>query len=408
LHAVRIVDIREMTVPLRTNVSNSTINFSKMTVSVLALVSDQVRDGEPVIGYGFNSTGRYAQGGMLRERMIPRVLEAEPDSLVGEHGDLDPALVWRVAMRDEKAGGHGDRAVAMGILDMAAWDLAAKLACVPLHRLLSVRLDDPRIPHEPLEKVWVYAAGGYYYPDRGIDALQAEMRSYLEMGYRTVKIKIGGAPLDEDLRRIEAVLDVLPEGCDLAVDANARFDLDEALAYGDALSAYPLRWYEEGGDPLDHEALARLAERYEGPLATGENLMSFQDARNLIRYGGLRPDRDILQFDPALCYGLTEFRRIVAMLDAAGWSRDRCVPHGGHQFNLAVVSAFHLGGCESYPTMFAPFGGFADGCPVEDGYVRLPDAPGIGLERKASLGPVLADVRTHGARTSGRRSTNRL
>lgn len=390
---VRIVDVRETTVPIVADMSNAFINFSSMTVSVLALVSDEVRDGEPVVGYGFNSNGRYAQGGLLRDRIIPRVLDADPAGLIGEHGDIDPELVWRAAMRDEKPGGHGDRAVAMGILDMAAWDLVAKLAGVPLYRLLSDRARDPRTPAEPLSHVWVYAAGGYYYPDRGIEALQAEMRSYVDLGYRTVKVKIGGAPIDEDLRRIEAVLDVLPEGCDLAVDANGRFDLEEALAYADALSAYPLRWYEEAGDPLDYAALARLAERYEGPLATGENLLSFHEARNLIRYGGLRPDRDILQMDPALSYGLTEFRRTVSMLFDSGWDPDRCVPHGGHQFNLSIAAAFHLHGCESYPGIFEPFGGFADGHPVEDGHVRLPDAPGIGLEHKASLAPVLAALR---------------
>ena len=386
---MRIVDVRETTVPIQADMSNAFINFSRMTVSVLALVTDEVRDGEPVVGYGFNSNGRYAQGGLLRERIIPRVLEADPGSLVGEHGDIDPQLVWRAAMRDEKPGGHGDRAVAMGVLDMAAWDLAAKLAGMPLQHLVSARARDPRTPEGAAERVWVYAAGGYYYPDRGIEALQAEMRSYLDLGYRTVKMKIGGAPLPEDLRRIEAVLDVLPPGCDLAVDANGRFDLDEALAYADALAAYPLRWYEEAGDPLDLDALARLAERYDGPLATGENLLSFQEARNLIRYGGLRPDRDILQMDPALSYGLTEFRRTVAMLFDSGWNPDRCVPHGGHQLNLAIASALHLHGCESYPGIFEPFGGFADGYPVEDGHVRLPDVPGIGLERKASLAPVL-------------------
>lgn len=390
---MRIVDIRETTVPLEADMSNAFINFSTMNVSVLALITDEVRDGEPVVGYGFNSNGRYAQGGLLRERIIPRVLEADPSSLVGEHGDIDPELVWRAAMRDEKPGGHGDRAVAMGILDMAAWDLAAKLAGVPLYRLLSDRARDPRTPPAPLEKVWVYAAGGYYYPDRGIQALQDEMRSYLDLGHHTVKMKIGGAALHQDLRRIEAVLGVLPGGCDLAVDANGRFDLDEALAYADALGAYPLRWYEEAVDPLDFEALARLAERYEGPLATGENLLSFQEARNLIRYGGLRSDRDILQMDPALSYGATEFRRTVAMLFDSGWNPDRCVPHGGHQFNLSIAAAFHLHGCESYPGIFEPFGGFADEYPIEDGYVRLPDAPGIGLERKASLAPVLAAVR---------------
>ncbi|GAA0384221.1 hypothetical protein Acor_78280 [Acrocarpospora corrugata] len=188
------------------------------------------------------------------------------------------------------------------------------------------------------------------------------------------------------------MLAVLPEGCTLAVDANGRFTGEEAIAYGDALAAYPLHWYEEPTDPLDYAAIAKLAARYPGALATGENLMSFQDARNLARYGGLREDRDVLQMDPALSYGFTEFRHTLAALHEAGWSATRCVPHGGHQFNLAIAAATPLGGCESYPGIFAPFGGFADGYGIEDGYVRLPDAPGIGLELKAGLGKVLHEL----------------
>jgi len=390
---MRIVDIRELTVPIEADMSNAFINFSKMDVSVVALITDEVRDGRRVVGYGFNSNGRYAQAGLLRTRVIPRVLEAAPDSLVDPaSGRLDPHRIWAAGMRDEKPGGHGDRAVAIGILDMAAWDLAAKLAGLPLHRLLA-DLDIPGRPSTaPAEKVWVYAAGGYYYPDRGIDALQDEMCGYLDLGYRTVKMKIGGAPLEEDLRRIEAVLAILPEGCTLAVDANGRFTPAEAIAYGDALKAYPLHWYEEPTDPLDYAALAELAARYPGPLATGENLMSFPDARNLVRYGGLRADRDVLQMDPALSYGFTEFRRTLTALYEAGWSPARCVPHGGHQFNLAIAAAMPLGGCESYPGIFAPFGGFADGYGIEDGYVRLPEEPGIGLELKSSLGKVLQEL----------------
>ncbi len=387
---MRIVDIRDITVPIQTDMRNAFINFSSMNVSVLALITDEIRDGHPVIGFGFNSNGRYAQRGLLRDRLIPRVRAAEPDSLVNpETGMLDPARIWTAAMRDEKPGGHGDRAVAMGILDMASWDLAAKLAGQPLHRLLATTRPDP---DQPLEKVWVYAAGGYYYPDRGLDALQDEMRGYLDLGYRTVKMKIGGAPLAEDLRRIEAVLDILPAGCRLAVDANGRFEAQEAVAYGKALAAYDLQWYEEPVDPLDYAGLAEVAETYQGPLATGENLLSWQESRNLLRYGGLRPDRDVLQMDPALSYGLTEFRTTLTTMDEYGWSSRRCVPHGGHQFALAISAALHLGGCESYPGVFAPFGGFADGYDVENGFITPCEAPGIGLEEKSSLREILREA----------------
>lgn len=215
--------------------------------------------------------------------------------------------------------------------------------------------------------------------------MQEEMRGYLDQGYTVVKMKIGGGPLSEDLKRIEAVLDVVGSGPRLAVDANGRFDLATAVDYAKALAPYGLRWYEEAGDPLDFMLQAELANYYSGPMATGENLFSVQDARNLIRYAEMRPDRDILQFDCALSYGLVEYLRIIDMLEENGWSRRSCIPHGGHQLSLNMAAGLGLGGNESYPQVFQPFGGFADRIEVVDGYVRLPTAPGVGFEEKADL-----------------------
>jgi L-alanine-DL-glutamate epimerase-like enolase superfamily enzyme len=379
---VRIVDIREKVVPIASEISNAYIDFGKMTVSVVALITDVVRDGKPVVGYGFNSNGRYAPSGLLRERFFPRLLAAPAESLLDETGEsFDPQRVWAAMMRNEKPGGHGERSVAVGVLDMAIWDATAKAAGVPLYRLLAGRYRSG----EAASKVFVYAAGGYYYPHKGLRALQDEMQSYLALGYSVVKMKIGGAPLAEDLRRIDSVLEILEQPDQLAVDANGRFDRDTAIAYARALAPYGLRWFEEPGDPLDFELQAALAEHYPGAMATGENLFSVQDARNLIRYAGLRPDRDILQFDCALSYGLVEYLRILDMLAENGWSAQRCIPHGGHQLSLNMAAGLGLGGNESYPGIFQPFGGFADGIAVEDGHVRLPDIPGIGFEAKGEL-----------------------
>lgn len=386
---MRIVEIREQAVPIKSEIRNAYIDFSQMTASVVALVTDVVRDGRPVVGFGFNSNGRYGAGGLIRERFAPRLEQADPDSLIDESGDnLDPFKIWACLMTNEKPGGHGERSVAVGVIDMAVWDAVAKIAGVPLWRLLADRFNGGRAD----DRVWVYAAGGYYFPGKGLDALKDEMRSYRDRGYRTVKMKIGGDSLEEDLRRIEAVLEVVGDGRDLAVDANGRFDLETALAYARALAPYGLRWYEEAGDPLDYRLQAILSEYYEGPMATGENLFSMQDARNLIRYGGMRPDRDVLQFDCALSYGLVEYLRTLDMLKAHGWSARRVVPHGGHQMSLNIAAGLGLGGNESYPDVFKPFGGFADGIPVEDGHVRLPDIPGIGFEAKNDLYAVMREI----------------
>jgi L-alanine-DL-glutamate epimerase-like enolase superfamily enzyme len=386
---MRITDIRERTVPINDPIANAYIDFSKMTCSVVALITDVVRDGRPVVGYGFNSNGRYGQGALMRERFFPRLREADPKVLVDATGEnIDPAAVWRVLMTNEKPGGHGERAVAVGTIDMAVWDAVAKIAGVPLWRLLADRYRGGVAD----EKVWVYAAGGYYYPGKGLTALQDEMRGYRDRGYRVVKMKIGGVPLEEDLRRIEAVLEVMGEGQNLAVDANGRFDLPTAIAYAEALLPYGLFWYEEAGDPHDFALQAELAKHYERPMATGENLFAHQEARNLLRYGGMRPDRDWLQFDCALSYGLVEYLRTLEVMEGMGWSTRRVVPHGGHQMSLNIAAGLHLGGNESYPDVFRPFGGFADGIRVEDGYVKLPQIPGVGFEAKAELSRLMREL----------------
>src|SRR5579872_5939789 len=199
---MRIVDIREVTLPIASAIANAYIDFSKMTLSLVAVVTDVVRDGRTVVGYGFNSNGRYGQGGLIRERFAPRLMQADPASLLDDSGDnLDPDRVWSTLMRNEKPGGHGERSVAVGTIDMAVWDAVAKIAGKPLFRLLAERHGLKANP-----RVFVYAAGGYYYPGKDTSKLRGEMRSYLDRGYNVVKMKIGGASIREDRARIEAVL----------------------------------------------------------------------------------------------------------------------------------------------------------------------------------------------------------
>lgn len=378
---MRILDVVEITKPIASPIRNAYIDFSKMTTSLVAVVTDVEVDGRRVVGYGFNSNGRYGQGGLIRERFRDRILEADPESLLnGKGNNLDPHKVWAVMMSNEKPGGHGERSVAVGTLDMAIWDATAKIANKPLFRLLAEMKGVEANP-----RVFVYAAGGYYYPGKDLGALRQEMRGYLNRGYNVVKMKIGGASLDEDRRRIEAVLEEIGSEARLAVDANGRFDLETGIAYAKMLREYPLFWYEEVGDPLDYSLQAALSEFYPGAMATGENLFSNQDARNLLRYGGMRPDRDYLQFDCALSYGLVEYLRTLDVLEQFGWSPSRCIPHGGHQMSLNIAAGLGLGGNESYPDLFQPYGGFPDSVKVEDGHIIMPELPGIGFEGKSDL-----------------------
>ena len=380
---MRIVEIREKAVPMGAAMRNAAIDFSKMTMSAVAVVTDVIRHGKPVTGFGFNSNGRYAQGEIIRTRLAPRILELTPEQQQNQAGDnLDPAALRAAMMQNEKPGGHGERAVAVAAVEIAIWDAAAKIAGLPLWRMLG--------GEEAESRVFVYAAGGYYDEEKGIPGLLEEVRGYLASGYTWVKIKIGGAPLEEDITRIEAVLELLDgDGGRLAVDANGRFGIETALEYAAALAPHGLRWFEEPGDPLDYALNADIVRNYPHAVATGENLLSLQDATNLIRHGGLRRGTDYLQFDPALAYGVLETIAITAMMEEQGWSPRRFIPHGGNLLALALTGALNLGGCESYPGVFQPFGGFADDTPIEDGYVTLPETPGIGFERKAALYEVL-------------------
>ena len=378
---MRIVDIRETAIPLRSQLRNSSFDFSEMTTSVVALITDVVRDGKPVAGFAFNSTGRYACGAQMRERFIPRLLRADPASLLApDGGNFAPARVLACMLQREKSGGHSERSIAIGTIEVAVWDAVAKIADRPLHRLLAERYGGGRAR----EKVFCYVGGGWYLPGETLADIKEEMRRHLAAGYTMVKIKVGGLPLAEDCRRIEAALSALGEGR-LAVDANGKFDRADALAYAKALRPFGLAWFEEPCHPLDYALYAELAETYDAPLATGENLFSTQDVRNLVLFGGLRADRDFIQVDPPHAYGIAQYGKTVAMLEAEGWRRSQLFPHGGNQMSLAIAAGFGLGGAESYPGVFGAFGGFADDARIENGYIALSDRPGIGFEGQAAL-----------------------
>ena len=386
---MRITDIRETAVPLNSSLRNAAFDFSEMTTSVVAVITDVVREGRPVAGFAFNSTGRYACGAQMRDRFIPRILKAPPESLVNSRGDnLDPEKILACMMQREKPGGHTERSVAVGTIEVAVWDAIAKIAGKPLHRVLAKRYNGGKAQHT----VPCYVGGGWYEPGKGLKELQDEIRAKLDQGYATMKIKVGGAPVPQDVKRIEAALQVVKSADHLAVDANAAFDRARALAYAKALAPYALPWFEEPCDPLDYALLADVARDYAAPLATGENLFSTQDVQNLVSYGGLRADRDILQMDVPQSYGILQFSRTLAMLERRGWKRKSVFPHGGNQMTLAIVGGFGLGGCEAYPGVFGPFAGFADDAKVENGTIRLPDRPGIGFEAQNALYAVMREL----------------
>ena len=383
---MKITAIREVAVPINSTIRNAVFDFSEMTTSVVAVTTDVMRGGKPVTGFAFNSTGRYACGAQMRDRLIPRIMKAPPDSLLNAAGDnFDCEKILACMMQREKPGGHTERSVAIGTLEVACWDAVAKLADQPLHAVLAQKYNNGKVQN----KVPCYVGGGWYAPGKGIPELQDEIRRRLDEGYTTMKIKVGGMTVPEDVKRVEAGIAIVGASDRLAVDANAGFNRARALQYAQALKPFKLRWFEEPTDPLDYALLADVASIYDSPIGTGENLFSTQDIENLVRFGGMRPDRDIIQIDVPQSYGIVQFSRTLDMLKRHKWQRHSIFPHGGNQMTLAIVGGFGLGGCEAYPDVFGVFAGFADDARVENGYLKLADRPGIGFEAQNQLYAVM-------------------
>jgi L-alanine-DL-glutamate epimerase-like enolase superfamily enzyme len=386
---MRIVDIRETAVPLNSTLANSSIDFSEMTTSVVAVITDVVRNGKPVCGFAFNSTGRYACGAQMRARFIPRILKAKPEALLDDAGQFAPEKFLAVMMQNEKSGGHSERSVGIGTIEVALWDALAKIADKPLHILLAERFNGGKLA----QNVFCYVGGGWYAPGKTTKDLQDEMRRHLDAGYTMVKMKVGGMKLADDLARVEAVTSVLLKGGQLAVDANSKFGRTDALAYARGLAPFGLRWFEEPCDPLDFALLAEIAAAYQPPLSTGENLFSTQDVENLVRFGGLKPERnDVIQIDPPQAYGIVQYARTLEVLARHGWPRSALFPHGGNQMSLAIAAGFGVGGAESYPGVFGDFGGFADDAVISNGFISLSDRPGVGFEGQARLYKIMREL----------------
>jgi len=374
---MRITAVKAQTIRLGAAARSASISFDDMTATALAIHTDARNNGKALAGLAFDSIGRYDHSGLLNDRFIPRLLAADPKDYAGEDGGIDPFRVWDILMKNEKPGGHGERCGAVGLIDAALWDLAAKRADVPLWRRLSELEpgnDNGRTTAD------VYASGGHYRPDHDVESLCDDVRRAIAQGHRRFKIKIGGAAIETDLERIEAVLKMLEPHMSLAVDGNNGFDLNTALRYVRALAAYPLMWLEEPVNPLDYESHRIVAEQATLPLAVGENLFSADDARNLLRYGGLRRDRDMLQFDISLSYGIVEYRRILAELAERGWSRSRCAPHAGHLLALHAVAGFGLGLAELAMDTATLFGKLTSHVAVREGQATLPETAGAGFE----------------------------
>ena len=401
---MKITAIHEATLPIGSAMRNASIAFDQMTASALVMRTDQTIGGEALVGWAFDSIGRYGKGGLLRERFIPRLLAAPPEALLDEQGLIDPARCLAVLMRGEKQGGHGERPGAVGLLDAALWDLRAKQQGLPLWQCLrhsvgpnasstttapvtataSAPVPASAAAHSASARIATYASCGHFTDNPNPQALRDEVAQCLAWGYTTVKIKLSGRDAKLDAQRIASALSAGLPAAHLAVDLNGQWQARDTDVLT-VLAEHPLAWVEEPTPALDYAALTAFCQGHSGPVASGENLFSADDATNLLRYGGLRPHQDRLQMDISLSYGVGEYRAMLARAQSMGWSPQAFWPHAGHLFAAHVVAAFGLGSHESAPDPSRLYGGFWDGVPVVDGHLHVPAHPGVGFEHKANL-----------------------
>ena len=376
---MKIIDIKENPIKLNLSLSNSMFSFKEMTTSIVKVVID---DGVNThTGYAFNSTGRYACGDQMRNRFIPRLLNATDNDLLDDDGCIDTMKALHVMLVGEKPGGDMERSVPIGTIETALWDAIAKSKNLPLYKLLSIKFPN----YTSTNKMFCYVGGGYYDVGKTIDDLKDEIKRNFDNGYRLMKIKIGGAPIKEDIKRVEAAIEATGSADKVALDANGGLKETNYLHYAKELSSYGLKWFEEPTHPSNFQRYNEFIDLYGNAVAGGENLYSIQDFLNLTMYGGFRECQDIIQIDVPQSYGISYFNEVLKELKTINWDVSSIMPHGGNQMSLHIACGFGLSMCEAYPNVFGVFSGYDDDYKLNEGYLELNDNPGIGFEGQNDL-----------------------
>ena len=376
---MKILDIKENAIKLNLSLSNSMFSFKEMTTSIIKVDID---DGKNVhTGYAFNSTGRYACGDQMRNRFIPRLLNAGDNDLLDDNGCIDTMKALHVMLVGEKPGGDMERSVPIGTIETALWDAISKSQDLPLYKLLSMKFPE----YKSTNKMFCYVGGGYYDDGKTISDLKDEIKRNFDNGYRLMKIKIGGAPLKEDIQRVEAAIEATGSAEKVALDANGGLKESNYITYAKELSTYGLKWFEEPTHPSNFSRYSEFINLYGNSVAGGENLYSIQDFLNLAEYGGFRENLDIIQIDVPQSYGISYFNETLKELKEIDWDVSSIMPHGGNQMSLHIACGFGLSMCEAYPNVFGVFSGYDDSYKLNDGYLQLNDNPGIGFEGQNDL-----------------------
>ena len=286
------------------------------------------------------------------------------DHLIGED-PLCNEKIWHKLWIPKLVGRRGPSTKAIAAIDIALWDIKAKAANMPLYKLLGGAKD--RIP--------IYMAGGYYEEGKDLAALADEMKEYLAMGTKAVKMKIGAKSITEDAKRVEAVRKAVGDDVKVLLDANCAYNVHEAIMFIKRVEEYSPYWFEEPVQPDDYDGFRRIGQASSVPVATGENEYTRFGFRDLI----LTSEVPILNADVFVLGGITEWMKIAGMAQA----HNRVIaPHGSQtihvSLNCAVQNSLIL---EYYPERHYEMGKmYSHSLELnDDGTVSPPEIPGHGF-----------------------------
>lgn len=309
--------------------------------------------------------------------IIGRSLPKGPSSInrgmiskIRDENPFDIERIWdRMYRYDRKPVAKGDFIKAIGSIDIALWDIIGKALNLPVYRVLGGFR----------KKIKVYAAGGYYEEGKTPFVLAKEMEGYVAEGFRAVKMKVGGAPFREDVDRVRAVRDAIGPDIDLLIDANNKWKAYEAILFGREIQKYNPYWFEEPVEPDDFKGCAEVRQALDMAITAGENEFTIWGARDLIDSGAA----DILNLDTVKAGGITEYRKIAALASAY---HIPVAPHGSpHMAIHLLASTPNALIMETYPKVESSYNPVLPLYPVEDGYVTVPDIPGLGIDPDPAL-----------------------
>jgi L-alanine-DL-glutamate epimerase-like enolase superfamily enzyme len=344
------IDIDVFSVPVAVPMEAASTGVINEFDMVMARVTDS--DGAVGSGYSIMLAGQGAGIAEIGRNVFAPMLLGEDPRLIEKHWQR----MWRT---HHYAGRGGPVSFMIAAIDTALWDLKGLSLGEPLWRLLG--------GYNPRVKAYAGNIDLNFPMQQLLDGASAS----LEMGHRSIKMRLGRPTLSQDISRVAAMRDHLADDIELMADANEAWRVDQATRAMTALGEFDLVWLEEPITPDDYVGYAHLRGQGKVPLATGENLHTLAEFAALIGAGGV----DFPEPDLTTCGGITPFMKIARLAEANNLP---VISHGAHDLHVHLLAAcpnaayleFHAAGLEAY---------MADPLDVTDGFATASDRPGHGI-----------------------------